>query len=525
MNLRTLFILICAALPCAAQREVRLEELNLKLVKSLAPPMGWPAKAAQSVAGKPLTMRRTVYEHGVGLHSGSTMVVDLHGQAGKFSAKAGLDDGRMPLPKALPGSAMPKGLERHPGTATVEIWLDGKRVVDSGPLRRNAEPKPIEADLRGAKRMRIVVTDAGRWPYNNPVDLADAAVVMHGAAKPAAVAVPQDPVPTIGLQLSGPSINGPRVIGASPGRPFLYRIPVSGIGPIKLTASNLPEGLTLDPKTGILSGTLKSAGTTTVRLEASSENPNVSSKDSRELRIVAGERKLALTPPLGWNSWNVWARAVDDAKVRAAADWMVRSGLADHGFNTITIDDAWMGERDSQGEIHPNGKFPDMKALADYIHSKGLKFGIYSSPGPQTCQQLPGSYQHEAQDAALYARWGVDMLKYDLCSGRSLLKDPNDPQEMRKLYAKMGDPLLKGPRDILFSLCEYGLAKVEEWGPEIGGNLWRTTGDIRDSWESISEIGFSQNGREKWAGPGHWNDPDMLVLGSVGWAWNFTRAV
>jgi alpha-galactosidase len=250
-----------------------------------------------------------------------------------------------------------------------------------------------------------------------------------------------------------------------------------------------------------------------VRLEVSSPK----GKDSRELRIVGGDHKLALTPPLGWNSWNAWARAIDDAKVRAAADWMVRTGLAEHGFNTITIDDAWMGERDAQGEIHPNEKFPDMKALANYVHSKGLRIGIYSSPGPNTCQQLPGSYQHEAQDAALYARWGIDMLKYDLCSGRGLMKDPDDPQEMRRLYAKMGEPLRKGPRDILFSLCEYGLAKVEQWGPEIGGNLWRTTGDIRDSWESISEIGFSQNGREKWAGPGHWNDPDMLVVGAVGW--------
>jgi alpha-galactosidase len=151
------------------------------------------------------------------------------------------------------------------------------------------------------------------------------------------------------------------------------------------------------------------------------------------------------------------------------------------------------------------------------VHAKGLKLGIYSSPGPQTCQQLPGSYHHEAQDAALYARWGMDMLKYDLCSGRARMKDPDDPREMRSVYARMGDPLLRGPRDILFSLCEYGLAKVEQWGPEVGGNLWRTTGDIRDSWEGISEIGFSQNGREKWAGPGHWNDPDMLVVGAVGW--------
>jgi alpha-galactosidase len=515
MNLRILFILLAAGLPCAAQRDVRLEELDLKLVKSLTPPMGWPAKAAQSVAGKPLTMKGSVYQHGVGLHSGSTMVVDLRGQAEKFSAKAGVDDERMPLPQALPGSAVPRGLQNHPGTATVEIWLDGKLVAQAGPLRRGAEPKPISADLRGGKRMTILITDGGRWPYNNPVDLADAAIVMQGAsAKPAAVAVPHDPLPVIAAADSARvALHGPRVVGGSPGRPFLYRIPASGAGPLKFSASNLPAGLKLDPQTGFLSGALQSEGTTVARIEVSSPQ----GKDVRELRIVAGAHKLALTPPLGWNSWNVWARAVDDAKIRAAADWMVKSGLAAHGYNTVTIDDAWMGERDAQGEIHPNEKFADMKALADYVHSMGIKFGIYSSPGPKTCQQLPGSYQHEAQDAALYARWGVDMLKYDLCSGRSQLKDPDDPAEMRQVYAKMGDPLLKGPRDILFSLCEYGLADVGKWGPEVGGNLWRTTGDIRDSWESIAEIGFNQNGREKWAGPGHWNDPDMLVVGAVGW--------
>src|SRR5581483_4950575 len=161
------------------------------------PPMGFPAKAAQSVAGKPLSIKRTVYEHGVGLHSGSRMIVDLHGQAEKFTAKAGMDDERMPLPKALPNSALPRGLERHPGTATVEIWLDGKHAADTGPLRRNTDPKAITADLRGARRMTIIVTDAGRWPYNNPVDLLDAVIVMQGNAKPVAAAVPPEPAPAI----------------------------------------------------------------------------------------------------------------------------------------------------------------------------------------------------------------------------------------------------------------------------------------------------------------------------------------
>ena len=199
MNLKTLLLILAAGLPCAAQQEVRLEQLDLSAVKHLAPPMGYPAKAAQSVAGKPITIKGAVFEHGVGLHSGSTMVVDLHGQAEKFSAKAALDDARMPLPKPLPGSTVPNGLQNHPGTATVEIWLDGKRAADTGPLRRGTVPKPIAADLHGVKRMTIIVTDAGRWPYNNPVDLADAVITMQAGAssKPAAVKVPADPQPAI----------------------------------------------------------------------------------------------------------------------------------------------------------------------------------------------------------------------------------------------------------------------------------------------------------------------------------------
>lgn len=184
MKLRITLLILATALPSAAQQEVRLEQLDLSAVKTLAPPMGYPAKAAQSVAAKPLTMKGAVYAHGVGPHSGSTMGIDLNGQAGKFSAKAGVDDVPMPLARALPGSAVSRGLERHPGTATVEIWLDGKRVADTGPLRRGGEPKAITADLRGAKRVTIIVTDAGRWPYNNPLDLADAVIVMQPGAKP-----------------------------------------------------------------------------------------------------------------------------------------------------------------------------------------------------------------------------------------------------------------------------------------------------------------------------------------------------
>jgi hypothetical protein len=153
-----------------------------------------------------------------------------------------------------------------------------------------------------------------------------------------------------------------------------------------------------------------------------------------------------------------------------------------------------------------------MKALADYVHSKGLKLGIYSSPGPNTCAGYEGSYQHEAQDAKTYAAWGIDYLKYDWCGARNLYTD----EEMQAVYQKMGDALLAAGRPILYSLCQYGRADVWKWGPDVGGNAWRTTGDIRDTWDSMSKIGFGQSDLAPWAKPGHWNDPDMLEIGNGG---------
>jgi len=221
---------------------------------------------------------------------------------------------------------------------------------------------------------------------------------------------------------------------------------------------------------------------------------------------------LAKTPPMGWNSWNKFAGRVDDAAVRGMADAMASNGMKEAGYQYINIDDTWEAGRDAQGHITTNKKFPDMKALADYVHGKGLKIGIYSSPGPNTCAGYEGSYGHEEQDAETYAAWGIDYLKYDWCGARNLYTD----QEMRALYQIMGDALLKAGRPILYSLCQYGHAEVWKWGAEVGGNAWRTTGDIRDTWDSMTNIGFSQDELAPWAAPGHWNDPDMLEVGNGG---------
>ena len=221
---------------------------------------------------------------------------------------------------------------------------------------------------------------------------------------------------------------------------------------------------------------------------------------------------LAKTPPMGWNSWNHFAGKVDDRAVREMADAMVANGMKAAGYEYINIDDTWEGNRDSSGHIRANHKFPDMKGLTAYVHSKGLKIGIYSSPGPTTCGGYEGSYGHEREDAETYAAWGFDYLKYDWCSARMIYRD----EEMRPVYQKMADALRATKRPILFSLCQYGRDEVWQWGPKVGANTWRTTFDIDDSWAMMSKIGFSQSSLAQWAGPGHWNDPDMLEVGNGG---------
>ncbi len=222
---------------------------------------------------------------------------------------------------------------------------------------------------------------------------------------------------------------------------------------------------------------------------------------------------MARTPPMGWNSWNHFKGAVDDATIRGVADAMASNGMRDAGYIYVNIDDTWEGKRDAEGNIQPNSKFPDMKALADYVHSKGLKLGLYSSPGPWTCAGFEGSYNHERQDAQTWAAWGIDYVKYDWCSAAAMFQ-PNDEHAV---YQIMGDALRATGRPIVFSLCQYGQVDVQSWGASVGGNLWRTTGDIQDNWNSMSAIGFDkQQPYMSASGIGHWNDPDMMEVGNGG---------
>jgi alpha-galactosidase len=230
-------------------------------------------------------------------------------------------------------------------------------------------------------------------------------------------------------------------------------------------------------------------------------------------------------PVMGWNSWNHFGGKVTDADVRSAADQLVSTGMRDAGYVYVNLDDTWQGKRDASGIIHPNERFPDMKALADYVHSKGLKFGIYSSPGAKTCGGYEGSLGHETQDAQTYAKWGVDFLKYDLCSYqddmakiREMHPDDADAEfkAMIEAYRKMGDALKATGRPIVYSLCQYGLAEPWKFGPQVNGQMWRTTDDISDNYYRMMLIAYANVPIASFSGPGHWNDPDMLEIGNGG---------
>ncbi len=220
---------------------------------------------------------------------------------------------------------------------------------------------------------------------------------------------------------------------------------------------------------------------------------------------------LARTPPMGWNSWNFFRLNIDDAMIRAQAEALVKSGMKDAGYEYVVIDGGWEGPHDSNGVFHSDSKrFPDMKGLCDYAHGLGLKIGIHTSPGPRTCAGREASYGHERQDAMTFAGWGMDFVKYDWCSGDEVYK----PEEMQPAYKKMSEYLKATGRPILYSLCQYGVQDVWKWGASVGGQMWRTTGDIGDNFNSVMLHGMQQNGLENYAGPGHWNDPDMLEIGN-----------
>jgi alpha-galactosidase len=453
-------------------------------------------RAGRSVNGNPIKIGGRTFTSGLGTHAASEFHIRLNGAAKSFRTYVGVDDEM--------GSK---------GTVRFRVYVDGKLAAETPVMKGGDAARELTADLTGARTLRLIADEGGDHIDSDHADWAEAVIqVIAGREKEiSAGIVPEPVIPLAKPDFNRTEIHGPRIVGGTPGRDFLFRIPTSGRRPIRFTAQGLPKGLRLDPE-GIVRGRIEKVGEYRVRFTATGPG----GRDERTIRIVGGVNKLALTPPMGWNSWNVWGTAVDADKVRAAADGFVKTGLADFGYAFVNIDDAWEAGRNAQGEIQTNSKFPDMVNLADSVHRLGLKIGIYSSPGPKTCGNYEGSYGHEAQDAKTWANWGIDYLKHDWCSYGGFAKDDSRAELMRP-YLIMRKALDDSGRDIVYSLCQYGMGDVHTWGNQVGGDLWRTTGDITDTWSSMSGIGFQHNNRSPYARPSGWNDPDMLVVGYLGW--------
>lgn len=475
------------------------------------------AHADKSVDGNALTIGGKTYANGLGTHAESFVQVDLNGDAVTFKAQVGVDD------------------EVGGGKGSIEfiVLVDGKDSWRSGVMHQGDGAKTVDVDLKGAKRLALKVTGTGDGIDYDHADWADATITMSkGAPK---VIVPPIEKPYILTPKPGkePRLTGPMIVGARPGSPFVFTVTATGQRPMSFSASGLAPGLTLDPATGRITGSVGFPST----FRASVSAKNKLGSTSRELTIVIGDR-IALTPPMGWNSWNCWGGSVSQEKVLSSATAMAAT-LKDHGWSYVNIDDGWQGRRGGQfGAIMPNKKFPDMAALVQQIHDMGLRAGIYSTPwrgsylghiggsgdnadgsydwqkdradefdrykGSPSDNFAFGTHSFIDRDVKQWAAWGIDYLKYDW-----------NPWKVSDVKA-MSDLLRTSGRDIVYSLSNSApFDNGEDWARLA--ECWRTTGDIGDSWASLSGIWAQQDKWSPFAGPGHWNDPDMLVVGQVGW--------
>ena len=500
--------------------------------------MGKRVLACQSVDGHPLTVGGVKYESGFGTHPESAILFRADGKVLAFDALVAIDDDA-----ATAGSGKSYGKP----IAQFRVWADGRVVWSSGELKLGQKPVEAHVNLAGAREIVLETTGGGEWSAFDATnaDWLDARFTCEGKAK---LEVVKDAALTRQLGIltppekPEPQINGADIWGVRPGHPVIFRVATSGARPIKFSAKNLPDGVTLDEK-GVLRGTAPLKGGD-YDIEVTAENAK--GKATRTIRLAVGDT-IALTPPLGWNSWNTLCYRLTQEKAMAAAKAMDESGLADHGWAYVNLDDWWemnnsgcprvesrkqdfggredvIGPaRDANGKIIPNRSFPDMKGLTDYIHSLGLKAGLYSSPGPLTCGRCEGSYGHELQDAESWAEWGFDYVKYDWCTYGDIFKKETEgvsEEERIKAYAKpyrlMNECLKKQNRDILYSFCQYGMGHAELWARESGANCWRSWGDLKDAWhwmELALEGRIGADNYWKYNGPGCWADPDMMIVG------------
>lgn len=502
-SIRLILILFCVSgfLSCSKSHVVWLDELDM----SNADQAAGVTRVNQSMWRTPLVIAADTFQRGVGTHALGVIRIALDGKVKSFEAKVGIDD-----------SAPDAELRQ----ASVEFIVIGDNEIlwRSGVMRGGDEAKSLKVSLRGVKSLILRTDHAGDGLVGDRADWVDARFrvtrespyTVKRSKEATYILTPHEPF--------YPQINPPYRYGVHPGSPVLFSIPISGERPMTICVDNLPVGLNLDTKTGVLTGKLKDKGTYTLNVTAT----NVHGTDSSTLVLEVGD-KLALTPPMGWSSWNVFGEDIDDAKIRMMADAVHDMGLNQYGYAYINIDDGWQGQRGGKyNAIMPNEKFPDMKGLVDYVHSKGLKIGIYSSPWVQTFagfvggsadtsdgdvidpSRRMGKYSFAENDVKQWVEWGFDYLKYDWVTN-----DTSSTLEMSELLRGAG-------RDIVFSISNAApFESAADWSRLA--NLWRTTGDITDSWCSMTTIGFMQDRWQPYASPGAWNDPDMMVLGYVGW--------
>ena len=441
-----------------------------------------------------------------------------------------------------PGAARNKKSGREI-KAVCRIWADGKIVWKSGVIGEKSAPVKVHVDLAGTEEIVLETSSTAPW-----VAFEATAVEWREAAfsydRGATIESVVDPAATrqLGILTPDPSeapmFNGAEVWGVRPGHPVIFRLPVSGVRPMLFMAKGLPDGVTLDAKNGVLGGVAPlKKGDYPIVVTADNDKGSA----TKTITLKVGDT-IALTPPMGWNSWNIWGPGFAGEHAKAAAKALDESGLADYGFAYINLDDWWEMNnskqntkrpelrgpaRDKDGMILSNPSFPDMKGLTDYIHSFGFKAGLYSSPGPETCGGCEGSWRHEAQDAKRWADWGFDYVKYDWCSYGEIYRQETGHttwdqhkntyhESFAKPYRLMGECLRRQNRDIVYSFCQYGLGEVQKWGREAGANCWRSWQDLKDTWPwlEVAFEGYVPNAEfHKYVGPGFWADPDMMIVG------------
>ncbi len=497
-----IFLTIIFIIKTVSAQTVWLDKLDLS---NMTCGRNYYPLADKAADGGSLTLNGKRFTRGIGTDPTSKYLINLNGHGKHFIAYVGLD-----------GNAA-KG-----GAINFFVIGDKKILWDSGKLMKGTKTKEINVELKGIQQLGLLVTGNG---YKSCLaDWCDAKIELSENVPDSVLVPPRDYYILTPKAPSSPRINSAKIYGTRPGNPIFYTIGASGLRPMNFSVEPLPKGLSIDSATGQITGVIKKAGNYKVTLIAQ----NKLGVAKQILKIKVG-KTIALTPPMGWNSWNAFGKSVNQKDIYNAANAMVKYGLIDYGWKYVIVDGGWTvnpdaGDSpsgglpyDSLGRILPNRKFPDMMKLSEYIHSEGLDFGLHTSPGPGTCANWAALYGHERQSAEEFAEWGVDYIKYDWCSYSRIAKNNSLPQ-LQKPFLKMRRILNNIHRNIVFSINPGPAGRKADpwkWGTKVGANMWRTTGDINDSWQNVSKIGFSQI-HGKYAEPGHWNNPDMLEVGYIG---------